>query len=186
MNKSDVYYSAYERIPHDNYPTIDTRCVDGLLANIAVTGTIVDPWAAEGSAIVDYLVSIHKNAIGLTDSWADCEGDWLVGNPPYQKDEVYEHVEFQIERILEKKFYGFALLVRNQWAFAKTRLPLFQIPLYLGEIKLLFRTFWTNDRSAEPKHNYVWHIWQRDGWAYRRPMFYLPPYDERYAIKRQK
>lgn len=186
QKQSDVFYSAYERREDDSYPTIDTRCVDGFLAFYEPTGLVVDSCARGGSAIVDYFQELHKSAVGLTDCFEDAEGDWLVTNPPFRRNEVNKIVEAQIMRVTDKKFYGLALLVRNNWAFAKTRAGFFNLPIYAGEIKLLFRPWWTDDRSEEPKHNYVWHIWHQDGWAHRKPMFYLPPYNPKYARRKRE
>lgn len=183
MNKSDVYFSAYERRENDNYPTIDTRCLDGLLDYPIVAGRIVDPCAKDGSALVEQFRDMRWDAVGLDDYTAPAEGDWIVTNPPFSKGIVTKAVEFQIHRIGE--FIGVAILVRNNWAFAKSRKFLFDRPEYAGEIKLLFRPFWTEDRSMEPKHNYVWHIWMKDGWAHPVRGFYLPPYDPRYAVKHE-
>jgi len=183
---SDIYYSAFERRENDNYPTIDTRIMDGLMANIALFGDIVDPCAREGSAIVDYLRVQGRNAVGLDDAFASCKGDWIVTNPPFAKSKVNKIVLAQIERVERCEFSGFALLVRINWDFAKTRINFFNRSSYMGEIKLLFRPFWTNDRTQEPKHNYVWHLWRRDGWAYRNIWRYLPPYDPQYTVKHAK
>lgn len=183
MNKSDVYYSSYERRENDNYPTVDTRCLDGLIKYAHVAGGIVDPCAKDGSALVDQFLTMGYVAIGLDDYTAKADGDWIVTNPPFSKNIVTKAVEFQIERINDG-FLGVAILVRNNWAFAKSRKYLFDRPEYAGEIKLLFRPFWTEDRSMEPKHNYVWHVWQVDGWAHKINGFYLPPYDPRYVVKK--
>jgi hypothetical protein len=32
---------------------------------------------------------------------------------------------------------------------------------YYGQIKMLFRPWWSEDHSAQPIHNYVWHIWRK-------------------------
>lgn len=185
MDRSDVYFSAYTRREDDNYPTIDTRCLDGLLFYAPVAGRIVDPCARAGSALAEqFLERGYQNVFMLNDAYMSAPGDWIVTNPPFTKSEVTKIVERQIKRVENENYIGFALLVRNNWAFAKSRRFLFNRPTYSGEIKLLFRPFWTDDRSMEPKHNYVWHIWQKDGWAHKINGFYLPPYDERYVVRK--
>jgi hypothetical protein len=186
MQRSDVYYSSYERRADDSYPTIDTRCVDGLLQFSPVAGHIVDPCARDGSAIVDYLREMGKNAEGLDDAFQDFHADWIATNPPFTKAIVTDIVKKQIEHVDNGDVVGLALLVRGNWDFAKTRRELFVRPSYMGQIKLLFRPWWTEDRSQEPKHNYVWHLWMRNGYFYRNIWYYLPPYEERYAVRKHE
>jgi len=184
MNKSDIYYSAFERRANDNYPTIDTRIMDGLIANAPVLGKIVDPCAKDGSAIVSYLQLLGAKAYGLQDAYEDFTADCIVTNPPFSKDVVNKIVWRQIENVVNNKAKFFYLLVRINWDFAKTRKAMFDHPYYAGEIKLLFRPWWTEERNQEPKHNYVWHLWYKDGWAHKQIHHYLPPYEERYAVRK--
>jgi hypothetical protein len=37
---------------------------------------------------------------------------------------------------------------------------MFDHPYYYGQIKLRFRPWWSEERTAQPIHNYVWHVWR--------------------------
>jgi hypothetical protein len=39
---------------------------------------------------------------------------------------------------------------------------MFESPFYFGQIKLLFRPWWSEERKSQPIHNYVWHIWTHE------------------------
>lgn len=186
QTRSDIHYSAFERRVDDNYPTIDTRCVDGLLKHSPVAGKIVDVCAREGSAIVGYMQSIGKNAKGASDAFAPVDADWVVTNPPFTRGVVDKIVYRQIERVDSGEVEGLAILVRGNWDFAKTRVSMFAHSSYMGQIKLLFRPWWTNERAQGPKHNYVWHLWRRNGCLYRGIWYYVAPYDPKYATRRKR
>lgn len=184
MKASDVFYSAFERREDDNYPTIDERCLDGLLHyHPEIGGVLVDPCSRGGSALVDQLRARGMSAIGLDDAFAECEGDWLITNPPFKRAMVDRVVRHQIERVSSGKFHGLAVLVRSNWCYAKSREDIFNSRLYAGDVRLAFRVWWTEARDQEPKHNYVWHIWRKNGYQVRNIRTYVAPYDGRYVVK---
>jgi hypothetical protein len=121
---------------------------------------IVDPCAPNGSGIVDQLRAAGFNAVGLPDAMGEFSGDWIITNPPYDRRIVDKIMTRQIERVAAGEFAGFASLNRAGFDFAKSRVDMFaNCPQYFGQIKLLFRPYWTESRKAQPIHNYCWHIW---------------------------
>lgn len=159
-------HSNYARRLNDHYPTIDPRCVWGLLEHINLrTRRVIDNCAPKGSSITKEL---HNNGI---DSWwfGDAFGelkytfDWIVTNPPYDKGIVDEILFRQIDRLESGEVFGFASLHRTGFDHAKGRYKsgLFNgNPFYRGQIKLCFRPYWSDKpKKHEPIHQFVWHIW---------------------------
>ena len=54
---------------------------------------------------------------------------------------------------------GVALLMRPIWDLAACRTGLFDLSLYRGQTRLRFRPWWSEERKAQPIHNFVWHVW---------------------------
>lgn len=156
-------HSNYERKADDDYKTIDTRCVDALLNHIVLSDPIADCCAKNGSAIVDYLLSQEAYAFGMDDAFSsDLTAEWVVTNPPYDKREVNAILWRQIQRVAEKQIRGFAALMRNNFDFAKSRYDMFTHDLYYGQIHMMFRPWWSEEKKQSPIHNFVWHIWRND------------------------
>jgi len=166
---TNVYVqSGYPRIKNDNYRTVDPRCTDAFLKVFTPQGWIVDVCAPDGSGIVDRCVERGIVARGVDDALGDTlfsenGEDWIVSNPPYKRDIVDTIIYFQINRLREHKVRGVAMLLRANFDFAKSRIPMFRDnPLYRGQIKMLFRPIWIEgEQRAQPIHNFVWHIWER-------------------------
>lgn len=166
-------HSNYARRENDDYPTIDTRCVDGLMSLGIVVSPIVDVCSPSGSAIVDYLDSLNYIAIGVGDAFGEIPAsNWIVTNTPYKKNEVNSFIERQVERIKAGEVLGAAFLLRTNFDHAKTRKYLFEHPLYYGQIKLCFRPYWTVERKHSPIHNYVWHIWSASARGFPKVWYY--------------
>jgi hypothetical protein len=158
--------SNYPRVPGDYYPTIDERCVYALLhhGRIGKKEIIFDVCAPQGSGIIETLKKTgYENSFCKPDAFEEnVFADWIVTNPPYDRKLVDLIIERQIERVRYNKVTGFACLLRANFDFAKSRQHLFREEiLYYGQIKMLFRPYWSEERKAEPIHNYVWHIWHR-------------------------
>jgi hypothetical protein len=82
-----------------------------------------------------------------------------VTNPPYKRglvDEIANDVVFQVRCGMAE---GAAMLMRANWDMAACRSALFSDPLYRGQTRMRFRPWWSEDRKAQPIHNYVWHVW---------------------------
>ena len=154
-------HSGYDRIKDDNYQTIDKRCVYGLLEWICPNGTFVDVCAPSGSGIVDTLTECGVSASGVADAMTNdlppCS--WIVTNPPYSRPLVDNIIRRQIKRVADNEVYGLAVLLRSNFDFAKSRHDMFNTKLYTAQIRLRFRPWWSEERVAQPIHNYVWHIW---------------------------
>lgn len=181
MPKQSAYVkSNYPRIPGDYYPTIDPRCTWGFLEWFRPAGLVVDPCAPNGSGIVTTLQECGLKAEGLPDAFADFVADWIVTNPPYGRELVdlpagwgmktkrgpdgklplVDAIIWAGIRAVEAgKVRGAAYLVRSTFDHAKSRADMFESRYYEGQIKLRFRPWWSEDRSKQPIHNYVWHIW---------------------------
>jgi len=161
--KVPFVHSNYERIADDDYKTIDNRCVYGLLEYIdPIKYAIADICSPNGSGIVDVLRKCGYLAVGLPDAFSENIGvGWIITNPPYKRPLVDEIIARQIKRIHDEEISGFAVLVRSNFDYAKSRRWMFEDSKYYAQVKLLFRPWWSEDRKAQPIHNYCWHIWMK-------------------------
>lgn len=158
---SPYVQSNFPRIADDNYQTVDSRCVRALVETINITGEIVDCCSLNGSGIVSFLTYMGYQASGVSDAFILFGGDWVVSNPPYKRGIVDKIIWAQIKRI-NNPCEGVAMLLRNNFDFAKSRYEMFTHPTYYGQIHMMFRPWWSESRDAQPIHNYVWHIWRMD------------------------
>lgn len=152
-------HSNYERRADDHYPTIDGRCVQALVETWKLSGRLVDCCAPQGSGIADRLKELGYDAYcaGMV-NFID-PADWIVTNPPYARGVVDEIAEAAIERLQWREVKGVAFLMRANWDLAIRRSELFDLCLYRGQTRMRFRPWWSEDRKAQPIHNYVWHVW---------------------------
>lgn len=204
-NQTPLMKSNFARRAGDHYPTVDTRCQDGLLhffplpitgtrlfGNAILTGTqIVDVCADQGSAIVDDLRLRGYDAHGVGDAFCSDEDlkrsaggnvDWIITNTPYELSKVDKIIWRQIERVEKREVEAAAFLLRSTFDHAAKREEMFDHPIYAGQIKLCFRPWWTESRDKSPFHNYVWQIFRcpsrlTDPFVFR----YYAPYEKRYA-----
>ena len=151
-------HSDYERIENDDYQTVDRRCVKALTDTINLFGDIADCCSPNGSKIVEFLKQDGYSAFGMSDAFKDVEAVWIVSNPPYKRGLVDKIINAQIDRLPSVE--GVAMLLRSNFDFAKSRWGMFNTPYYYGQIKMMFRPWWSEERIAQPIHNYVWHIWR--------------------------
>src|SRR5215217_5195040 len=130
MSKQSPYVkSNFPRVPGDHYPTVDTRCVDGLLHHFDMAKErIVDICAPQGSSIVDYLCSKGYKAWGTADAFAPKlagKPTWIVTNTPYDRPLVDQIIRKQISRATSWQVQGVACLLRLNFDHAKTRADMF-------------------------------------------------------------
>ena len=164
MTQSPYVKSNFPRVPGDYYPTIDKRCVYALLQHFPLkrTDMIFDVCAPQGSGIIDALKETgRENSFCKPDAFEETIlADWIVTNPPYVRPLVDEIIERQIERVRHNQVTWFACLLRANFDFAKSRKHIFEDePLYYGQIKMRFRPYWSKERTSEPIHHFVWHVW---------------------------
>lgn len=164
-NRKPYVHSNYDRRKDDHYPTIDHRCIYGLLEHIQPAGLCIDVCAPSGSGIKDALLECQYFTVGLSDAlqYEAINGGWIITNPPYTRPLVDQIITRSIDRIRAGEVEGAAFLLRTNFDHAKSRRHIFgACPFYAGQIKLCFRPYWSEERKAQPIHNYVWHIWQRE------------------------
>lgn len=161
-------HSGYERKENDDYQTIDERCVTALVESLNIYmgryigqyHKIVDICGLHGSGIVNTLVKKGFDAVYSDDAFSnDINCDWIVTNPPYDRKIVNSYVEHCFKLMDEKQVYAAAFLMRANWDMAQSRSHLFDNDKYHGQIRMRFRPWWSEERKAQPIHNYVWHIW---------------------------
>ena len=158
--KEPYVHSNYERVPGDHYPTIDKRCIYGLLEYFEPKGLSVDVCAPDGSGIIDTLKECGFRGECKGDAFADALSmEWIITNPPYERPLVDNIIRRQIQRLEAGEVYGLAILLRANFDFAKSRVDMFDHRLYAGQVKLRFRPWWSESRKAQPIHNYVWQLW---------------------------
>lgn len=156
-------HSNYERRPDDHYPTIDPRCIRALLDTWdQVRYDIVDCCAPNGSGLIDELRRLGHGTPRCT-STVDLTGetDWIVTNPPYVRGIVDDIAQAIIRKIEDRDVIGAALLMRANWDMAARRTELFASHLYAGQTRMRFRPWWSEERKAQPIHNYAWHVWMQ-------------------------
>ena len=152
-------HSGYERIADDNYQTVDSRCVQALVETWPINGCIVDCCAPQGSGIVAWLKDNGHDAY-CARTVEECFGaGWIVTNPPYKRGLVDDIASSIVAGVRNGDIEGAALLMRANWDLAACRAELFADPLYRGQTRMRFRPWWSEDRKAQPIHNYVWHVW---------------------------
>ena len=194
--RTSYMQSRFPRIPDDYYPTLDTRCVDGLLTHFHLwNAPIIDMCSPSGSRIVDYLNSRGYDAHGVGDAFATTlytgGGRALpfgVTNPPYKRSLVDPIVKRQIERVQKGELKLCAFLLRTAFDHAMTRQDIFaNHPHYWGQIKLLFRPWWVESREHVPFHHHVWHVWINEPRYTPFPAvaYYDVPYDPQYVADRK-
>lgn len=171
--KVPFVHSGYERKENDDYQTIDPRCVQALVE----TGEMnfpkpyggyrcVDICGSHGSGIVTQLLEHGYDAFGLTNALVPLTKeslDIVVTNPPYARgivDDIAGHVirEMQKQNGPDEAYF----LMRANWDCAIGRAWMFDNPLYRGQLRMRFRPWWSEERKAQPIHNYVWHRWSRN------------------------
>lgn len=161
--KKPYVHSNYARKEGDDYQTIDRRCVKALVDCVPMAGVLVDCCAPNGSGIVNFLKEMGFEASGVGDASSDFYADWIVTNPPYDRGVVDEILTEQIVRVQLAEVIGFAALLRNNFDFAKSRYDMFTCKQYHGQVHMMFRPWWSEEKKHQPIHNYVWHIWRIGG-----------------------
>lgn len=152
-------HSGYERRADDHYPTVDGRLLEALQDTWDIGGRIIDCCAPQGSGIVDWLRSNGLDAHCEPTAFGGEPADWLVTNPPYLRGLVDGIARVALARLRRREVHGVAFLTRASWDLANCRADLFERPWYAGQTRMRFRPWWSEDRKAQPIHNFCWHVW---------------------------
>jgi hypothetical protein len=86
----------------------------------------------------------------------------IVTNPPAR------HAEAFVRRALSLRDRGcgqVAMLMRHEYDCAASRRDMFERPPFARKIVLTKRPYWSEARTAAPRHNFAWFVWdvQHDG-----------------------
>ena len=162
-------HSGYERKENDDYQTIDDRCVQALLETMHIQNNlyvgkymeISDMCGSHGSGIINTLNKkgfVH--AVAEPDAFSnEIKCQWIITNPPYDRKIVNSYIEHALKLIDHKHTFAAAFLMRANWDMAQSRSHLFDSDKYHSQIRMRFRPWWSEERKAQPIHNYVWQIW---------------------------
>ena len=96
-----------------------------------------------------------RDASGVPDAFGEFEASYIVTNPPYGRGVVDTIAEATIARVRSGQVLGVAMLMRANWDLAQRRANLFALPEYAGQIRMRFRPWWSEERKAQPIHNFV-------------------------------
>lgn len=160
-------HSNYERKPDDNYQTIDPRCVQALIDSSTLFHrqgrSIIDCCSNQGSGIVDTLRKFGWIADYCNDAFdTSICANLNIFNPPYKRILVDKIIWHQIHGLEDGRFDAIAVLVRNNFDFAKSRYGMFTHSMYAEQVHMMFRPYWSTEKKSSPIHNFVWHIWKKD------------------------
>jgi hypothetical protein len=171
--------SGYARNADDAYWTPEW-CTEELLEAVKFRGPVWEP-ASGKNHIVTILHAYEYETIS-TDiknyGWQNETIDFLdpskihepgflynsiITNPPYK------HVEGFIRNALNatQKCKGqVAMLLRNEYDSASSRVDLFNQPPFYMKLVLTRRPRWSEQNTASPRHNFSWFIWD---WQHTGP-----------------
>ena len=172
-NRVPFVHSGYARKENDDYQTIDTRCIQALMETPEMglredlikcpNKKVVDICASHGSGIVTTLNNYGFEAEGREEAFLPLNKQGIhaiVTNPPYDRrivDKIVCHVLEQLT-VTDGPCSAY-FLMRANWDFASSRSWLFDNAMYRGQLRMRFRPWWSEERKAQPIHNYVWHHW---------------------------
>jgi hypothetical protein len=172
--------SAYARIPNDAYFTKDARCGAALTDRVRLPSKVWEPACgardlarqlqAGGvrrvvcSDILRYAPGVMTIADFLLQSKPLGRAQAIVTNPPNKLS--YEFAEHAL-RLMAPVGGLVALLVPLQWDAAPGRKHLVENHrAYALKLLLTFRSWWTDERRAQPREHWQWLVWD---WNRRRP-----------------
>jgi hypothetical protein len=195
LTRSDVVplgAATYERLPLDKYFTVDPVCLAALLDTGVLNGAsrIIEPAAGIGHLVeglrgVGYTVEaqdivahpdpivddiIAPRSITEIDSLAGF--DAVVTNLPYDtQDVLLKH----LLPIAHRDGAMVCTLTRAAWHMAKARRKLVhEDPYFLGVAHLPRRPWWSENRVASPRFEFVWNIWGAEKRQGERPVIFYP------------
>lgn len=188
--------SSFERTEFDAYFTLDSEMsvkalvetcfidpkLDTILEPAAGRGHLVAElrrrgFTAAGSDLVkhdDPLVTDIRTSVDLAQI---TESDLrrysaVVTNLPYDmQDELLE----KLLRAAHKSGVKVATLTRASWHIASSRASLVHNnPFFLGVAHLPRRPWWSEERTASPRHEFVWCLWGGRPRQVKNPSIFYP------------
>ena len=153
MNKPYVL-SRFDRLPDDNYVTLDPRCIRALLQSWDIPQPAIDPCCRAGSTGLDPIIAGDMHDIYAPGTQS------AVTNPPYARPAVDDITKELIRAVATRRLEVAAILVRIGWDCAKSRAEYWKPP-FAASIRLQFRPWWNEERLKQPIHSYQWLIWDR-------------------------
>ncbi len=166
--------SGYERLADDKYYT-PAWVTEALIRQFdfpwkmiwepaAGNGAMSTPLAQAGFHVLTTDISPEAKFVGQSNflEAAALPDDifTIVTNPPFT------HAKAFVEKALDltEGYRGIvAMLLRNEWDSASTRMHLFNHPAFRCKIVLTRRPQWFPESTTGPRHNFSWFIWD---WAH--------------------
>ena len=183
--------SGYPRRPNEDYPT--PRWVAAIVAEYLRCAEVREIWepAAGNPALAE---GLRAEGLEVAASAADffrhtppiSRAGAIVTNPPYGDDRRATLACDFIRRALSFELRLVAMLLRNDFDSARTRVGLFRDePNFVGKIVLLNRVKWFEGPKS-PSDNHAWFIWDRRGRRDRPPWIaYATRADAEASARRQ-
>ena len=173
--------SGRERIPEDDYPTIDDRVVSWLDAHFPLTGLhIWEPACGDGT-MVRSLERHGAKVVLATDIKMGFDFlaprrflqrpqvDLVCTNPPYSGDKPEQFVRRAL-RLAPAAWV--IMLFRHEWICAKGRRDLFLDLRFFAKGVLDFRPFWF-EGGRSPRHPFAWLVWCPAGMDHGGPFLWV-------------
>jgi len=179
--------SGYERLENDAYYTRDIVCMDALMWGIGDSGLVSEEsvvWEpfAGGGHITNFLQNRDITVLSTDinpQSEMFLKNDYLenpnygfqdgrvkmvVTNPPFEKSFAEKFVRDMVVRCDDVPDFTAAILLRNEWDSAGTRLDIFDSVYFNRKIVITQRPKWTKitKDSKSPRHNYSWFIFSNN------------------------
>lgn len=188
--------SSFERLELDSYFTLDAEMavqalldtgllnprLDRILEPAAGRGHLVAELRRRGFTVAATDIVAHGDPLvpdiaagvdlaGITEDVLRPHSA-VVTNLPYDtQDELLE----RLLRAAHRVGVTVATLTRASWHIAAARKSLVHDnPYFLGVAHLPRRPWWSAERTASPRHEFVWCIWSGQPRTTRRPAIFYP------------
>jgi hypothetical protein len=80
----------------------------------------------------------------------------IITNPPYNFAEAFIRRALDVAQSVQGQV---AMLLRNEYDCAATRVDLFRHPYFTFKLVLTKRPHWIAGTTGSPRHNYAWYVW---------------------------
>jgi hypothetical protein len=150
--------SGYERKERDLYETPEW-VTEALLPHLRPILSVWEPACGSGkmTRVLARVAGVVATDIATGDDFLEAEkrADCIITNPPYELATQF------IERALSLTADSglVAMLLRTDFAHAKTRQHLFQHPAFAKKIELTKRIRWIEGSKGAPSFNHAWFVW---------------------------